>query len=100
MGNALVLHMPQILEVLKRITEFMILGRNFFNGNIGNATIENNEFYPNGDSGKDLRHKANDFRIINNNFRDNGRQGITCSAECENVLIESNNVLNCLLMIS
>ena len=53
MGNALVLHMPQILEVLKRITEFMILGRNFFNGNIGNATIDNNEFYPNGDSGID-----------------------------------------------
>jgi len=48
------------------------LGRNFFNGNIGNATIDNNEFYPNGDSGIDLRHKAHDFRIINNNFHDNG----------------------------
>ena len=78
----------------------MIFGTDFFNGNTGNATIDNNEFYRNGDSGIDLRHKAHDFRIINNNFHDNGRQGITCSAECENVLIESNNVLNCLLMIS
>jgi mannuronan 5-epimerase len=59
--------------------------------NVSNILVANNTIENNSQHGLNL-HKAKDVRIIDNKILSNIEHGISCVRECENMLIEANNI--------
>ena len=63
----------------------------YFTANASNILVANNTIENNSQHGLNL-YKAKDVRILNNKISRNEEHGISCTRECENVLIGANNI--------